>query len=195
MAQKDPKIEAVETVYTAMKSLNQQERQEIIASVFALLGSVPPPAQGGSTATSTTGGQSPPGTTTAPRQKGLTEIMQERSAGTNAQRIVLFAYYREKHENAPRFARDDLKGYFGKAHLPAPKNFDRDFNTAVQRGWLCEDKAESYITTKGIEAVEAGFEGERSYSRHTKGAKKAKGAKKTKSAKLQQKRKTTSKAQ
>ena len=43
-------------------------------------------------------------------------------------------------------------------------NFSRDFADAVRAGWIHEDGAESYLTTKGIEAVETGFEGERKYS-------------------------------
>jgi hypothetical protein len=186
MAQKDPKIEALETVYVALKSLNQAERQEIVASVFALLGIGAPPTLGGSTPAVTTGGQAPLVTPTTLRPKGLTEIMQERHPGTNPQRIAVFAYYRERHENTARFSRDDLKGYFGKSHLTPPKNYDRDFNKALKRGWLHEDGAESYITTRGIEAVESGFEGERVYDRHAKGATRTKASK-------SRRRKTTSK--
>jgi hypothetical protein len=184
MAQKDPKFEALEAVYSALKSLNQQERQEVVTSVFALLGSVPLPTQATPPPAPSGAAPSPAGATTAPRPKGLMEVMQERHPGTNSQRIAVFAYYRERHENIARFSRADLEGYFGKAHLTPPRNYDRDFNKALQRGWLHEDGAESYITTKGIEAVEAGFEGERSYRR-------SKSVKKTKPAKPRR-RKTTS---
>jgi hypothetical protein len=43
------------------------------------------------------------------------------------------------------------------AKEPPPKNYPRDFNETVRRGWIHEDGTESYITSKGIEAVEAGF--------------------------------------
>lgn len=170
MPQKDPKFEALEAVYAALKALNQQERQEIVTSAFALLGGIPPAAQ---TSTSTVmpplaGTFIPPPGATPSRPKGLMELIQERHPGTNPQRVVVFAYWRERHEGLPRFGRDDLKAYFGKAHLTPPKNYDRDFNKAIENGWLHEDGTESYITTKGIEVVEAGFEGERTYSARKK---------------------------
>jgi hypothetical protein len=46
-----------------------------------------------------------------------------------------------------------------------PRNYDRDFVEAVKKGWIHEDGAESYITSKGIEAVESGFAGERKYTK------------------------------
>ncbi len=84
---------------------------------------------------------------------------------------------RERHEGLPRFSRDDLKPYFSKAHIKPPENYDRDFNSALQKGWLHEDDADSYITTKGIEAVEANFEGERSYSSRASNGQKYKAGK------------------
>ncbi len=172
MSNKDPKIEAVEAVYTAIKSLDSQARSEVISSVFALLG------MGATTPVSQTpAGQVQPVLSPTPeaptptpraRPKGLTEAINERQPGTNAQRIALFAYWREKHEGIPRFAREDLESYFGKAHLSPPRNYDRDFTKAVDRGWIHEDGAESYITSKGIEVVEANFEGERSYEGRTR---------------------------
>ena len=46
---------------------------------------------------------------------------------------------------------------FGKAKEPPPANYDRDFAAAVGEGWIHEDGAESYLTSKGLEAVEAGL--------------------------------------
>jgi hypothetical protein len=97
--------------------------------------------------------------------------MDQKKPATNPQRIALFAYYRERSEGLTRFAKDDLKPYFAKAKQPAPQNYDRDFRQAVKLGWIYEDGADSYLTSKGLEAVEAGFDG--------KGAPRSAGAKKT----------------
>ncbi len=113
------------------------------------------------------------------RPLSLVELMQEKHPSTSAQKITLFAYYREKHEGVPRFARDNLKGYFSKAKEKPPANFDRDFVDAVKRGWLHEDNSESYITTKGVEAVELGFpsEGKATRQAHRGPRKKREGSK------------------
>ena len=71
--------------------------------------------------------------------------------------VALFAYYRERYERQPRFARGDLLAYFSKAREAPPSNFDRDFSNALKYGWIHEDGAESYLTSKGLEAVETGF--------------------------------------
>ena len=94
------------------------------------------------------------------RPLSLVELMQDKQPHTSAQKITLFAYYREKHEGVSRFARENLRDYFSKAKEKPPANFDRDFVDAVKKGWLHEDNSESYVTTKGIEAVELGFPSE-----------------------------------
>ena len=43
------------------------------------------------------------------------------------------------------------------ARQEPPSNYGRDFVEAIKRGWIHEDGENSYITTKGIEAVESGF--------------------------------------
>lgn len=197
MSNKDPKVEAVEAIYAALKSLDAQSRSEVVSSVFALLGMSAPvlPAQPATQAQpqepAIAPAVEPAQSAHRGRPKGLTEVVNERQPGTNAQRITLFAYWREKHEGIPRFAREDLKTYFGKAHLSPPRNYDRDFTTAVHRGWLHEDGAQSYVTSKGIEAVEANFEGERSYSGRSrkpkKPGKKAAGKKNSRRARRQAK--------
>ncbi|HMF45709.1 MAG TPA: hypothetical protein VKE29_03470 [Candidatus Udaeobacter sp.] len=87
------------------------------------------------------------------------ELIQQKQPTTNAQKIALFAYYREKVEGLARFSRGDLESYFAKAKQPPPGNYGRDFQQAVSLGWIYEDGADSYLTTKGLEAVEAGFAG------------------------------------
>ena len=91
------------------------------------------------------------------RPLSLVEVKTEKAPKTGQHMIVLFAYHREKHEDKPRFSRDDLEGYFAKARENPPKNYDRDFNEVVKKGWIHEDGDESYITSRGIELVESGF--------------------------------------
>ena len=62
-------------------------------------------------------------------------------------------------EGLPRFSRVDLKVYFPRAKLPPDANYDRDFDQTVRHGWIHEDGDDSYLTTKGLETVEAGFGG------------------------------------
>jgi hypothetical protein len=169
---RDPEIEALQSVHAALKPLAAEERTRVLASVYALLGirgpdpppAAPPPSR--PAAPSTTDASAASITTRSQtRPLSINELVQERSPGTSAQRIALFAYYRDKNEGIPRFTRDDLKGYFAKAKEQPPTNYDRDFVEAVKRGWIHEDGAESYVTSKGIEAVESGFAGERKYTK------------------------------
>ena len=156
---KDPEISALEAVHAALKPLDPQTRRKVLASVDALLEIVPPEAAQ-APATFEQGAVRPSvqtGTRPATRPLSLVELMQEKHPHTSPQKITLFAYYREKHESRPRFARENLKEYFSRAKEKPPANFDRDFVEAVKKGWLHEDDSESYITTKGIEAVELGF--------------------------------------
>jgi hypothetical protein len=166
MAEKrDPSIVAIEAVYAALKDLNAVERKRVLSSAFALLGVEGAPVVSSplGPVTAATGQSVSPS-----RPIGLVELINEKRPGTNPQRIAVFAYYREKMEGLPRFGRDDLRTYFAKARLPPAGNYDRDFAKAVITGWIHEDGAESYLTTKGIEAVETGFEGERKYSTERK---------------------------
>lgn len=170
---KDPEISALEAVHMALKPLDREARRKVLASVYALLEisgvelMVQPPMRqdqptGGTRSTEPT--LRGPST----RPVALVELMQEKAPGTNAQRIALFAYYRDKHEGLSRFERNDLRTYFAKAKEQPPTNYDRDFVEAVKKGWLHEDGKDSYITSKGIEAVEAGFPGERKYTKPPK---------------------------
>jgi hypothetical protein len=140
-----------------LKDLNPTQRQKVLSSVSALLDLdgagiskfVSPQAEDRSSI-------APPS-----RPAGLVELVNEKQPGSNAQRIALFAYYREKTEGKSRFARGDLESYFATAKIPPASNYDRDFVETVRKGWIHEDGANSYLTTKGIEAIESGFEGER----------------------------------
>lgn len=177
MAEKkrDPHIAALEAVYGALKALDDAGRKRVLSSVFALLeleGLGTPPALLAEHVLDAARDRSAP---TSSRPLSLIELIQEKKPGTNAQRIALFAYYRERHQTLPRFQRDDLKSYFATAREAPAANYDRDFVEAVRKGWIHEDGADSYLTSKGVEAVEAGFEGERRYVKGKKGGKRSKG--------------------
>jgi hypothetical protein len=163
---RDPHIIALEAVHAALKDLDAADRTRVLSSVLALLEieGLPMVRQAVHPGAAEDRHTAP----TSGRPMSLVELIQDKRPGTNAQRITLFAYYREKYENLPRFERDNLKPYFAKARQAPAANYDRDFVEAVKRGWIHEDGAESYLTSKGIEAIESGFEGERKYTKTRK---------------------------
>ena len=156
----DP-FEVARTIYEALKPLDADARQRVMSSALSLLGMGPTPQ----TSTPTHGAPAVPGTGIV-QQHGSTgrpvspvELIHEKQPSTNAQRLAVFAYHRERNEAKGRFSRADLREYFGKARLVPPQNYDRDFKTAVELGYIYEDGSESYLTSKGLEAVEQGFGG------------------------------------
>jgi hypothetical protein len=186
MAEKrrDPHIAALEAVYAALKDLDPPGRKKVLSSVFALLDLDATPPLHSPSRHLVTEERHP---MSASRPVSLVELINEKKPGTSAQRIALFAYYREKSERLSRFTRDDLKPYFAKAKQPPASNYDRDFVEAVRKGWIHEDGADSYLTTRGVEAVESGFEGERKYMKARKASPSAK--RKTKAGQANRSRK------
>ncbi|MCI0562895.1 MAG: hypothetical protein MN733_30815, partial [Nitrososphaera sp.] len=160
----DPVFSAVQAVHAALKDLQAEERGRVFASVSALL-DITGFDRPRDDKHSQKGSGGPPieeaqHTRTAPsRPVSLVELMQDKKPITNPQKIVLFAYYRERFEGKPRFSRSDLEPYFAKAKESPPGNYIRDFTKTVREGWIHEDDGDSYVTTKGIEAVESGFSG------------------------------------
>lgn len=156
----DP-FEAARTVYAALKPLDPDTRQRVMVSALSLLGMDAPATHTGASERAA----AIPATTAAGvlpashRPVSPVELIQQKEPTTNAQRLAVFAYHRERNEGMGRFSRADLKEYFGKARLVPPQNYDRDFVTAVELGYIYEDGAESYLTSKGLEAVERGFSG------------------------------------
>ena len=156
---KDPTIAALEAVHSALKPLEKEERQRVLSSVYALLEIAPPESSTTKNAVSGTSGQSPGAirVSISPRPLGITELIQQKRPGTHPEYIALFAYYREKHQGLPNFSRADLEKYYAASHTAPPKNYTRDFISAMKRGWIHEDGDNSYITSKGIEVVESNF--------------------------------------
>jgi hypothetical protein len=171
---RSPELIAVEAVHKALLPLDAETRKRVLRSVYPLLDIVAG-EEGGAGGTGT-GTITHPAAQTFPSQSGhvparqvsIVELIREKQPGTSAQRIALFAYYREKHEGLARFGRADLEPYFGKPKETPATNYDRDFVEAVKKGWIHEDGENSYITSRGIEAVEAGFAGERKYVKRGK---------------------------
>ncbi len=165
-----PEIDAVEVIYAALLPLNAELRKKVLKSVYALLDTSEPEQASQealrqeSDAVVVAGTQKPP-VHHAGWPVSIVELMRDKQPGTNAQRIALFAYYREKHEGVPRFGREDLEPISPRRRSRSPTNYDRDFVEAVKKGWIHEDSHESYITSRGIETVEAGFAGERKYTK------------------------------
>jgi hypothetical protein len=164
---REPKspVDAVQLVYGALEPFDEQARRRIVESAASLLGmrlgpmGSEPPVRGAQPPVTHGTISQPTAAASAARPLSPVELIQEKQPTTNAQKIALFAYYREKVEGLSRFSRSDLEGYFAKARQPPPGNFNRDFQAAVNLGWIHEDGDDSYLTTKGLEAVEAGFGG------------------------------------
>ena len=166
----EPELNALERVYAALKPLDATMRRKVLSSVFALLDmNDPGPTQERRSDQSGQSRREEEAETRASttRPTSLVELVREKQPTTTAQRIALFAYYRERSEGLPRFSRGDLQRYFAMAKLPPSSNYDRDFVETVRKGWIHEDAADSYLTSKGLEAVEAGFPGERKYTKPT----------------------------
>ncbi len=160
VAKKDKTIAALEAVHAALKPLSGDERIRILASVRTLLEIPGARRQEEAQAEGETDASpvSPPVPAQTPtRPLSIRELIDAKKPGSHPEFITLFAYYREKQENQPSFSRDDLKRYYSLSRENPPANYDRDFVKAIQKGWIHEDGGNSYITSKGIEAVAAGF--------------------------------------
>jgi|SRR6185437_7875201 len=156
----DPLL-ATQTIFEALEPLAPDVQRRVLASALSLLGIAGP-----TSAAHTDNNQDPrlPTTTQVSEPTGrrisLVEVYQRADPATNAQRFAVFAYYREKAEGKANFSRRELEPYFKMAREKSPgANYDRDFNKSAKLGYIHESGAESYLTSKGVKAVEAGFGG------------------------------------
>lgn len=154
----DKVMSAVNSVYNVLKPLKPEERRRVLASVRSLLdtSSEIPTEKTGYSAAGQSDALVGERTATA-RPVAIRELILDKHPHSHPEKITLFAYYREKYENQPNFSRQILKSYYASSHETPPRNFDRDFGHVVRRGWIHEEGENSYITTRGIEAVESGF--------------------------------------
>jgi hypothetical protein len=94
----------------------------------------------------------------------LREFVNEYSPKTNAQIILCIAKYLSEHENIERFSREIIRPKFPAAGEPLPKNLSRDFQTAIDKGWIGEDPQQRdhfYITRTGDQQIKDGFKSRR----------------------------------
>lgn len=150
-------LEAAKIIYETLEPLDEEIRLRVITSALTLLGMTSTGLPTNQNFLQNDAGQQ--FRQTGERPVSPIELIQEKNPSNNVERLALFAYYREKYEGLTRFAKNDLKSYFSKFRLPPAQNFDRDFRDAVQAGYIYEDGSESYLTSKGLEAVESKFTG------------------------------------
>jgi hypothetical protein len=158
---KDKVLVALEAVHSALRPLKPDDRQRVLLSVRNLLevstvgADTPrPKSLSDVPVSSASTKESAPG---ALPRTSIRELIQDKRPGSHPELITLFAYYREKYEDTPHFARADLQRYYGLSKENPPKNYDRDFSNAVKRLWIVEDGDRSYVSSRGIEAVESNF--------------------------------------
>jgi hypothetical protein len=133
----DP-FEAARIVYDTLKPLDADTRHRVMVSALSLLGmdaatlspSAPDP---GAPATPATPAQPH---SSSSRPVSPVELLQQKQPSTNAQRLAVFAYHRERNEGKGRFSRPDLRDYFAKARLVPPQNYDRDFRPVGLSLWV-----------------------------------------------------------
>jgi hypothetical protein len=180
---KDKTLNALEAVHTALKPLKPEDRQRVLSSVRALLELSSPSVdstRSQSVSDAPLASTAAMGTPTAARKTSIRELVQDKKPGSHPELITLFAYYREKYESKPNFARADLQPYYVLSKELPPRNYDRDFVKAVKRGWIHEEQDSSYVTSKGIEAVESGFATRNEAQAHAASKKKKKAKKSAK---------------
>ena len=74
----------------------------------------------------------------APRgsRPGLRRYYEDKRPSTNPERIAVIARFLEVAEGRRTFGVDDLRRRFAAAGAELPRNFSRDWATAVRRGYL-----------------------------------------------------------
>src|SRR5204863_8257857 len=113
---------------------DDQARKRIVESAASLLGMRLSAITGEvsrKVSTPLHSGIEPLGESSLTRPVSPVELIQQKQPTTNAQKIALFAYFREKAEGLARFSRGDLESYFAKAKQPPPSNYGRDFQQAA----------------------------------------------------------------
>lgn len=108
----------------------------------------------------------PPQMPAPPPEKPLSlrEYVNEFEPKTNAQIILCIAQFLAMHESLDRFKRDQIKPKFPAAGEAPPKNYARDFQTAIDKGWIGSDpmdKSLFFVTRTGEQQLKTGFKGKR----------------------------------
>jgi hypothetical protein len=95
------------------------------------------------------------------RRPSLREVFEEAEARTIPEKIVVIGAYLRDQQIQASFTREDNKVKFKTAGEPVPANYPRDFNKAIQAGWIAEDHQNPghfYITRRGDETLSRRFE-------------------------------------
>lgn len=105
-------------------------------------------------------GSSRPNGAAEAAKMSLQEFLDAVKATKKRDQIVAIGHYMGVHEGQVTFSREHIKARFAAAREPIPKNFPRDFGTAIKAGMIAEDHKQSghyYVTKTGIHAIERRF--------------------------------------
>lgn len=69
-------------------------------------------------------------------RQGLRAYYDDKRPATNPERIAVLGRFVEVAEGRTSFNKEELRRRFLSAEVPLPRNFSRDFATAVRRGYL-----------------------------------------------------------
>jgi len=94
----DPKLEAVQVSYAALRDLTVDEQLQVLSSVRALLNL--PSSSGGAAEPEAGDTRDTREATSARKRLSLVELLSDKKPKTNPERIALFAYYREHVEGS-----------------------------------------------------------------------------------------------
>jgi hypothetical protein len=134
--------------------------QAIALAVLQLLyGDTPPSPAVGSAPTGHTGA-SPLRVVRAGQPVSVREFLEETSGKTIHAKITAIGRFMRDHEGQPDFSREEVKNRFRSAGEVMPANFPRDFQKALQAGWIGEDpqnRDRFYVTRRGDDAIEQKF--------------------------------------
>lgn len=69
-------------------------------------------------------------------RQGLRAYYDDKRPATNPERIAVLGRFVEVAEGRTSFNKEELRRRFLSAEVPLPRNFSRDFATAIRRGYL-----------------------------------------------------------
>ncbi|MCG7210208.1 hypothetical protein [Streptomyces arenae] len=97
-----------------------------------------------------------------PRQsvEGPRQALELSGARTNPEKMTAFASYLLQEEEHDTFTQSDVRRLFQRARERIPTHFTRDFDRAVQVGWIHEGEAkgEFYLSQAAQNVIENGFD-------------------------------------
>src|SRR5689334_13872021 len=102
----DP-LSATQTIFRVLEPLAADVQQRVLASALSLLGIAAP-----TNASSSNSTPSSPIVKAGERQMSLGELYKQSEPATNAQKLAVFAYYKEKFEGKSTFSPTELRPYF-----------------------------------------------------------------------------------